>query len=345
MFNTSHSSLVNSSLKSESDSCEKLHLFFKEADEDMIFISDTTVCVLNMLSSIIAVFSNLLILFALYKASSLHPASKALLYSLALSDLGVGVIVQPLFVTYRWAQLHGELPDICVAGIISHIEGSHFSAVSFLTMTAISVDRLLALLLRVRNHSVVTLKRVSALLLLIWILSGIWASFWVTNQRVYSSISIFLIPICFMIALFSYIKIYFCLRQQTIEMETHAQPSTSTNNTMEMSNRSGGTPSQIRYRRFVASMFYLFCALTLSFLPYLSHKILVRILGWRTSMSILFSFGLTLVYMNSSVNPLIYCWRIPEVKEIVTRILRDAKTSVCSVVNNFTPTIEIELQT
>lgn len=326
MFNVSNKSLPISSTVPESDhdSCDKLHLFFKDANKEIISVSDATFCALNMLSCIFAVCTNLLILFALYKATSLHPPSKALLSSLALSDLGVGAIVQPLFVAYRWTQIHGDLTNACIAGIISHIEGSHFSAVSFLTMTAISVDRLLAMVLRIRYHRVVTFKRVLVVLLAIWILSGVWASFWVTNQRDYSVISIILIPICFLITLFSYTKIYFCLRRQTIQIENHSQPSTS----MDTSNRSKNISSQIRYRRSVISMFYLFCALLLSFLPYLSHKILVRSLGWRSSMSVLFSCGLTLVYINSSVNPLIYCWRISEVKEIVMRILCDAKNFV-----------------
>ena len=335
MFNVFDATLPNSSLKSELGyNCELLHVFFKDADKSIISVSDTVVCLLNVLSSIIAVFSNLLILFALYRASSLHHPSKALLCSLALSDLGVGIIVQPLFVTYRWAEINGRLSQTCAAGILSHVEGSHFSAVSFLTITAIGVDRLLALTLRIRYHGVVTLKRVFALLSAIWILSAVWASLWVTSQQIYSLVSIFFIPICFLITLFSYVKIYFRLRRQTIQMGSQTKHLTAPNNIL---NKHRNTPSKIRYKTFVISMFYLFCALVVSFLPYLFHKILVRILGWSSSTSVLFSFGLTLVYMNSSVNPLIYCWRIPEIKEIVTGILRDTKRSVWSSGNTLMP--------
>ena len=81
-------------------------------------------------------------------------------------------------------------------------------------------------------------------------------------------------------------------------------------------------------KKSVINMFYLFCAFIVSYLPYLSHKILVGILGWRTSMSVLFSFGLTFVYGNSSLNPVIYCWRINEVKLLVTDILCAAKATI-----------------
>ena len=318
---------MNSTLASEPDSCHELELFFKDAVKDVISVSDIVVCVMNVLFSVVAVFANILILYALCKASSLHSPSKAMLCSLALSDMGVGAIVQPLFVAYRWAQINGNLPKLCIVGITSHIEGSHFSAVSFLTMTAISLDRLLALLLRLRYHSIVTLKRVLVLLLLIWLSGGLWASLWITNQRMYALISIVLIPICFLITLFSYMKIYFCLRRQAVQLGTETQPSTTLNG-------GGATPSQIRYRKSVISMFYLFCAFILSYLPYLSHKILVGILGWRTSMSALFSFGLTFVYGNSSLNPVIYCWRITEVKLLVTGLLCAAKAAISSASKN-----------
>lgn len=140
-------------------------------------------------------------------------------------------------------------------------------------------------------------------------------------------ISIVLIPICFLITLFSYTKIYFCLRRQAIQLGTQTQPSATLNG-------GGATPSQIRYKKPVLSMFYLFCVSILSYLPYLSHKILVGILGWCTSMSALFSFGLTFVYGNSSMDPVIYCWRITKVKLLVTGILCATKAALWSVSNN-----------
>ena len=76
-----------------------------------------------------------------------------------------------------------------------------------------------------------------------------------------------------------------------------------------------------RYKKSVTTMFCLFCAFLVSFLPYLVHKIAVAISGWSTSTSVLFSVGLTMVFINSSLNPIIYCWRIAEIKQIVLRLL------------------------
>ena len=313
MLNLTYGAIENASLDKLKGSCRQLDTFFSSADSDVILLTDTIVCVLNSLFSFVAVFANILILYALYKASSLHPPSKALLCSLALSDLGVGAIVQPLFVAYRWAQIDGNLPQLCTAGIISHIEGSHLSAVSFLTMTAISIDRLLSLVLRVQYQSVVTLRRVLVVLAGIWIGGGLWASTWTRNQNNYTLVSIVYIPLCFSITFFAYLKIYFCLRKQACKMGRHVNPLKCIRNTHNI--------NFSRYKKSVVSMFYLFCVLVVSFLPYLCHKIAVAISGWGTSTSVLFSFGLTMVYLNSSLNPLIYCWRILELKQIVARVL------------------------
>ena len=313
MLNITHGQGDNKSLDGATECCKHLDVFFSNADSDIILLSDAIVCVINAVFSFIAVFANILILYALYKASSLHSPSKALLCSLALSDLGVGAIVQPLFVAYRWAQINGNLHELCTEGIVSHIEGSHFSAVSFMTMTAISIDRLLSLVLRVQYQSVVTLRRVLLVLVFIWISGGLWASTWTKNQDTYSLVSIVYIPVCFSITFLAYLKIYFCLRKQACKMGRHVNPLKCIRNTHGM--------NFSRYKKSVVSMFYLFCAFLVSFLPYLCHKVAVAISGWNTSTSVLFSFALTMVYLNSSLNPLIYCWRISELKQIVLCIL------------------------
>lgn len=59
----------------------------------------TFIFLLNIIFSIMAIFGNILIIDALRRCCSLHSPSKALLFSLACSDLCVGCIAQPLFVT------------------------------------------------------------------------------------------------------------------------------------------------------------------------------------------------------------------------------------------------------
>ena len=122
-------------------------------DGELIFLS-----ALNIFLSIAAFLGNTLILVALHKETSLHPPSKVLFRNLAISDLCVGIIVGPLAVTY-WISVVDERWNICYFAYWAVSFSSHtLCQVSLLTMTAISVDRLLALLLGLRYRQIVTLK-------------------------------------------------------------------------------------------------------------------------------------------------------------------------------------------
>ena len=128
--------------------------FLRGVDGELIFFS-----ALNIFLSISAFLGNTLILVALHKETSLHPPSKLLYRNLAITDLCVGIIVDPLHVTY-WTSVVKERWDICYhANLAAVFLGYTLCSVSLLTSAAISVDRLLALLLRLRYRQVVTLRR------------------------------------------------------------------------------------------------------------------------------------------------------------------------------------------
>ena len=69
--------------------------FVRGVESELIFLS-----ALNMFLSVTAFLGNTLILVALHKETSLHPPSKLLYRNLAITDLCVGIIVEPLFVTH-----------------------------------------------------------------------------------------------------------------------------------------------------------------------------------------------------------------------------------------------------
>ena len=116
--------------------------------------------VINIFLSVTSILGNTMILLALQRQSSLHPPTKLLFRSLATSDLFIGLFSEPVAVMY-WMSLVYQRWDICPNALISSfITGFTLCSVSLLTLTAISVDRLLALLLGLRYRQVVTLKRI-----------------------------------------------------------------------------------------------------------------------------------------------------------------------------------------
>ena len=127
---------------------------------------------LNIFSSIFATLGNVLILVALQKVSSIHPPTRLLFRCLAVTDLCVGLLGQPLYVYVNYIGLHFDIGKFMVElqGVLDFVLVSLF-AVSPLTSAAISVDRLLALLLGLRYRHVVTLCRVRVVIACVWFIT------------------------------------------------------------------------------------------------------------------------------------------------------------------------------
>ena len=126
---------------------------------------------LNIASSITATLGNALILVALQKESSLNPPSKLFLRCMAFSDLGVGLLVQPAAVTTFLCAAY-QLWNLCLlSGFIWNFVSAFFTGFSFASITAISVDRHLALLLGIRYRQVVTIQRTRVVVALFLVVS------------------------------------------------------------------------------------------------------------------------------------------------------------------------------
>ena len=144
----------------------------------------TFLSVSNSFLSVTAFLGNALILIALHKESSLHPPSKLLLRCLATTDLCVGLISEPLTVTV-WMSVVKENWSICRYSLLTGFTtGYILCGVSVGTLTAISVDRLLALLLGLRYRQVVTLKRTYAIVITLWFLPAVFSAMRLWNPLI-----------------------------------------------------------------------------------------------------------------------------------------------------------------
>ena len=104
-------------------------------------------CSFNILLSITAFLGNALIL---RNVSSLYPPTKLLFQCLAMTDFGVGLTSQPFYAIHVLYSAINVNWDIFLFSGISWALSICLCGVSLFTKTALSVDRLLALLLRLR---------------------------------------------------------------------------------------------------------------------------------------------------------------------------------------------------
>ena len=128
--------------------------------------------VLHFLLSPVAAFGNVLVIHALCKASSIPANIKKLFLSLAFSDLAVGLFAQLIYaVVLKITANGGHDFDLLCPTVLTICYFSLFllAGASCLNVTAIAVDRLLAISLHLRYRELVTSKRVITALVSIWI--------------------------------------------------------------------------------------------------------------------------------------------------------------------------------
>ena len=272
---------------------------------------------LNVFLSISSTLANTLILVALHKVSSIYPPTKLFFRSLAISDLCVGLTSQLLFcvsLTGRITNVRNNL--FYYSDRLNTTTSYILLMVSVLTSTAISMDRLLALLLRLRYRKTVTLKRVRKIVIGIWFIScvlGVWRhSSW--GEEVSRVTFIVFLLLCLIISFLSYIKIYLLLRQFQEQLQNHFQ----------QPNRPTIPLNMARYKRTVHGIAWVQLTLLVCYLPFCVVLMLFsygKIPESASGMAFL-RFAITIVYLNSSLNPILYCWRIVEVKEAAKDTIR-----------------------
>ena len=253
------------------------------------------------------------ILAALNKVSSLHPPSKISLRSLPLTDFCVGILLEPLFVTLLMAKKY-ENWNLCYS-ILAYtlFTGQVLCLVSFLTLTAISVDRLLALLLGMRYRQVVTLKRVRLIVICFWTLNISFATavFW--NNRATLYYICVAVQLSLVVATCCYIKIYLRLLHHQTQIHQHVHQGQA--NGHELLNIA-------RYRKTVSSALWVQFSVLACYLPFGLVTASVTFKGMIPSLLVAWTLSLTLMFFNSTLNPIIYCWKIREVRRASIATIR-----------------------
>ena len=277
-----------------------------------IRIEIITIAAANILFSITASLGNILILIALRKVTSIHPPTKLLFQCLAITDLGVGLISQPLMATLM---LMADNIDIKIWKICLKLLSSlsiPFCGVSVFASTALSVDRLLALFLGYRH--VVTLKRIRAVLASGCLALLLTVLVWNFRTKPAGIIITIFLTLCLIISLFSYTKIVLRLRQHQSSVRDNAQQGQA---------NTGGSPLNLeRYKRTVVSVALVHLALVICYLPFNIFNTLIHLKGIHPNIYFLYHFTTTLLFLNSSLNPFLYCWRIKEIRQAVKATTR-----------------------
>jgi hypothetical protein len=281
------------------------------------------------ITAITAVLFNSLVLYSIWKTPALHKPSYILIASLALTDFVTGAIVQPLYVIANVAALMDWTDVFCNVLMVATPIGYWMGAVSLFTITVISVDRLLAIRLKSNYRSVVTLKRITAVMVFWWITGGLFAMSTLLVSHlslgqliivaaVYQSVLLIILTVCYSMAFYSLKK----LSSSVSPPNSVPQPATTEQPSFNVS----------KYRRsFNTMLLGVFCLLVF-YLPYVCSGIVAGVtlkagqgFGQDASSVLIYkllSSSELIVFINSSVNPLLYLWRIKDLRQAAVTTLR-----------------------
>ena len=287
------------------DSLEYFPTYTELKDLRSTFIAN---CIFNNFIAHTSIMLNIVTIYAIHKTSATAKTLKTLLLSLAFSDVAVGLFSQPIYTFFlvKWLQLENIN---CNTYQVINISGYLFSTASFLGVVAVSVDRFLAVHLHLRYQELVTHKRVVVVMISKWVCSAfislmiLWG---LPSTR--DLLCTIIAALGFIITFVVYIRIYFSVRRH--KNQIHSTQVQQVAHSDEIKNF-------IVLIKSTVSKFYVYLVFMICYLPFLICLAVIRIYGSSIASKKFFLYSMSLVYLNSSLNPVIYCWRMRHVRRTI----------------------------
>ena len=269
-------------------------------------------CSANTILVIVSIIANSLVVSAIWRTPSLRYPSIVFLCGLAVSDLAVGLVVQPLFIAVELLKIHGlpsggdctlETAFLALAFIVC--------GVSFGLVTLISMDRYIAIQYPLRYPSIVTLPRVMFLITLCWLASTFCSSLLVWQFSAFLYVVATVMMVFLGTSTIIHITIYRIVRRHRNEIRAQEQAVQATNEF-----------NMARFKKTAVNTFIVYYFLLLCYVPFSIAWVLRMVGSSSLENPIVWKLGNTIVFLNSALNPFLYCWRLPSIRGPVMTLLK-----------------------
>jgi len=303
-------------INSESFCKELLHFLPSMADVEHLHSSLMANCILNAILACSTVIFNCVTIHAVRKTNAVSTPLKTLLLSLAISDLGIGLLNQPFYVALLSRSIQ-QLDLSCDAYTAFTSVIIFFTSASLFGVMAVSMDRYLAVHLHLRYQALVTRTRVTTGVTSLWILSAIlsFIFLWI-DPNMFAVTFAIAAAVCLVITSLLYLKIYevvrrhnFHIRQIQVNQERHNAPNDDITSFA---------------RKYAVGTFYVYTVFLLCYLPHAFSLLAIVIgIGPHVIMKGLYNYSLTITFLNSTLNPVIYCWKMRHIRHAIKETLRN----------------------
>lgn len=286
-----------------------LFLIYHEVKKTKSLITMSVIMsVWNGMLLVVALVANGLVCAAILKNSELRMrTSNTLLLLLSMSDFFVGFAVQPLYLLRRLMELHDRY--ICWV-MVSYRVLWHLSiGTSFLILSFVACERYIALFFTFKYNEIITVLRLvlfTGFFVASWSLFVISRFLGLSTEKYYATATSFIILFVSVI-IFVYIRIYRLARRHHCQI-----------NGMSLSIQSTAIAKESKVTKTTA---YIVGAVLICYSPLLIALVAVKFFEDKIFHYYVFPVTDCMVFCNSALNPLIYCWRNADLRRCIGRLL------------------------
>ena len=255
---------------------------------------------INILSSVVGTIGNSLVIATVYTNKSLQIIPNFWLASMAVADLMVTALGQPLLVAFWGLHVNRECNE--PVSETFRVVGNMSCSASVLHLCFISIDRCLVIVRPVQSKAIRTLKRFKLALLIAWIFPVIYGVLRMSViKKATSYFTVIAAAICYLTIICCYTLIIFKVWNRDV-VHSHARQSAS----------------QLVERRVTVTVAIVVIVFTICWIPlmYLRSAYAQRNVG------VAYNWARTLALSNSAMNPWIYCLRMEAFLTNYKRLLK-----------------------
>ena len=243
--------------------------------------------------------ANALLLISIYRNKNLQTPAYILLCGLALTDLSVGIIIEPLYVSSLAAAIQGNILKSCRLREFGYRFSYFFTSCSVIIVTCISVERWL--IIHGKFSKLVTKRRILGVLATTAVVSFVLDSGWSWfPSAIALQLSAAGLLFCVMVITLAYGRIFYILRACKARIVS--------------SNTKASKANRAKYRHSVLTTVYIVTACFACLLPYVCRNIIRSFVGYSRTVFIFDHVSVLIVFLNSLINPALCFWRTKEIR-------------------------------